>query len=339
MKPTACPAHIDSLPRNKLGVFPSPLWGGVRGGGPAVWQRWCTNRTTPLPSPPPHQRVYARLRRAIGGREQTSRVAPLCPKLSGTCSSALFAFAALLVLAPAPTLAQLPPLPPQLPIGTNCTPQTTVQVSATAAPDVDAAQPGVQVRIGMKVQVSGVARVERQLANCEITESLAAVTWSLTFTPPGGAATSASLGPVTPQTDTAPSTTSFTAAQEGTYRVTLTGEGANVVRTTSVSVAAVFPPPVLLGECGKLNFLRGHDVGTGFGPPTDFIDAEVIAKFASDPPKAFGFQLRPDANAAARTGMLGLLQDAFNNNWTVCLDYFLVPGKNNGIIIRVALTK
>ena len=250
---------------------------------------------------------------------------------------AVFAFA-LIVLAAGPAMAQLP----QLPIGTNCTPRTTVNVSATAGPDVDATQPGVQVRIGMKVQVSGVARVERQLANCEITESLAAVTWSLTFQPPGGAATdaTASLAPATTQTESSPSTTSFTAAREGTYRVTLTGEStADTTRTAVVQVSAVFPPPVLVQECGKLNFLRGHDVGTGFGPPSDFIDAEVIAKFVSDPPKAFGFQLRPDANAAARTGMLGLLQDAFNNNWTVCLDYFLVPGKNNGIIFRVALTK
>jgi hypothetical protein len=251
--------------------------------------------------------------------------------------SAVFAFFALFVAGAGPSMAQ-----PQLPIGTNCTPSTTVLVTATAGPDVDPAQPGVQVRIGMKVQVSGFARVQRLAANCEATESLAAVTWSLTFQPPGGTQTDASAGlsPATAQTESSPSTTSFTAAQEGTYRVTLTGESTfDVIRTAVVQVSAVFPPPVLVQECGKLNFLRGHDVGTGFGPANDFIDAEVIAKFVGDPPKAFGFQLRPDANGAARTGMLGLLQDAFNNNWTVCLDYYLVPGKNNGIIIRVALTK
>jgi hypothetical protein len=37
--------------------FPSPLWGGVRGGGDAASQ----NVTTPLPNPPPQ-----------GGREQAS---------------------------------------------------------------------------------------------------------------------------------------------------------------------------------------------------------------------------------------------------------------------------
>src|SRR5262245_48963438 len=39
--------------RRELAAFPSPLWGGVRGGG-----RWCEamavpQRTTPLPNPPP----------------------------------------------------------------------------------------------------------------------------------------------------------------------------------------------------------------------------------------------------------------------------------------------
>src|SRR5262249_20909464 len=48
-----------------LGAFPSPLWGGVRGGGSCVRQRWCTTAsppspTLPHPNPPPQ-----------GGREQT----------------------------------------------------------------------------------------------------------------------------------------------------------------------------------------------------------------------------------------------------------------------------
>lgn len=29
----------------------------------------------------------------------------------------------------------------------------------------------------------------------------------------------------------------------------------------------------LVQSSGKITFLRVHDVGTGFGPPTDFIDA------------------------------------------------------------------
>src|SRR5262249_39205686 len=36
-----------------LSPFPSPLWGGVRGGGPSRCVERAT-RTTPLPNPPPH---------------------------------------------------------------------------------------------------------------------------------------------------------------------------------------------------------------------------------------------------------------------------------------------
>jgi hypothetical protein len=95
----------------------------------------------------------------------------------------------------------------------------------------------------------------------------------------------------------------------------------------------------LLASQGKITFLRVHDVGTGWGPPTDQIDAEVIVKLDSQPNKAFGFQLRNDSNRPAREGMLDLLRDAYNHSWTVALDYNLDPGKTNGIIIRTALIK
>jgi hypothetical protein len=93
-----------------------------------------------------------------------------------------------------------------------------------------------------------------------------------------------------------------------------------------------------LEAAGKLNFLRVHDVGTGFGPPDDFIDVEVVCMLDTMPQNAFGFQLRLDSNRPARAGMLDLLRDAFNFNRTVTLDYDIEPGKANGIIIRVWLT-
>jgi len=233
-------------------------------------------------------------------------------------------------------------LPTNVGVGTSCTPSTSVQVSASAGPDVDSTQPGVQVRIGMNVQVSGVGRLVRLSTQCDTTEALVPLTWSLTFQPPGGNETdvTSTLSQATNKTENIPSMTSFTAAQEGSYRVTLRGTGpSGLVRIAFAQVAATFPPPALIQQCGHLNFLRAHDLGTGFGPPNDFIDVEVVAKFAADPPKAFGFQLRNDNNGPTRSAMSDLLRDAFNNNWNVCLDYFLVPGKNNGIIIRVAVTK
>lgn len=86
---------------------------------------------------------------------------------------------------------------------------------------------------------------------------------------------------------------------------------------------------------GNLSFIRVHDVGTGFGPPGDQIDAEVVVRLDTEPDKAFGFQLRSDSNEAAREGMLDILRTAFNRNKRVRLDY-LRTGLTSGVIIRVA---
>lgn len=85
--------------------------------------------------------------------------------------------------------------------------------------------------------------------------------------------------------------------------------------------------------------LRTHDVGTAYGPPTDRIDVEVVIWLDTRPGYAFGFQLRDDAQRAARQGMLDLLRDAYNNNWQVTIDYNIDDGKTNGVIIRTWLTK
>lgn len=90
---------------------------------------------------------------------------------------------------------------------------------------------------------------------------------------------------------------------------------------------------------GKLTLLRAHDLGTKFGPPQDQIDVEVVIKINQHPDKAFGFQLRNDNNRPARQGMLDLLRDAFNHNWTVGIDYEIEPNKKNGVIRRVWITK
>jgi hypothetical protein len=90
---------------------------------------------------------------------------------------------------------------------------------------------------------------------------------------------------------------------------------------------------------GQLSLLRVHDRGTGFGPPSDQLDVEVVVRFVGPSPRSFGFQLRSDANGPAREGMLGLLRDGFNHGWTVNIDFDIQPGKNNARIIRVWLTK
>lgn len=86
---------------------------------------------------------------------------------------------------------------------------------------------------------------------------------------------------------------------------------------------------------GKLTFLRVHDVGTGFGPPSDFLDAEVVVRLDSEPGRAFGFQLRDNSTEATRKGMLDTLRTAFDRNRPVRLDYRRT-GIDNGVLIRVA---
>ena len=53
------PVKLMRNPCSTLGALPSPLWGGVGGGGHEIALR-VANRVTPLPNPPPQ-----------GGREQT----------------------------------------------------------------------------------------------------------------------------------------------------------------------------------------------------------------------------------------------------------------------------
>jgi hypothetical protein len=109
-----------------------------------------------------------------------------------------------------------------------------------------------------------------------------------------------------------------------------------------ILLAAVFNVPVhaeILEASGKVTLLRVHDMGTKYGPPTDQIDVEVVIWLDSQPGKAFGFQLRNDGNRPARQGMLDILRDAFNNNWTVTIDYDIDPDKKNGVIIRAWLKK
>ncbi|HTI07846.1 MAG TPA: hypothetical protein VL832_04790 [Puia sp.] len=98
-------------------------------------------------------------------------------------------------------------------------------------------------------------------------------------------------------------------------------------------------PSSLLGATGKITMLRVHDVGTRYGPPQDQIDVEAVIQLDTQPGKSFGFQMRNDANALARQGMLALLRDAFIHNWTVRIDYSIEEPKKNGIILRAWVNK
>jgi len=85
---------------------------------------------------------------------------------------------------------------------------------------------------------------------------------------------------------------------------------------------------------GKITFLRVHQLGSGYGPPTDFIDVEVVLKLDTQSGKSFGFQLRNDAQLPVHKGMLQDIRGAFEENATVYIDYDDL-GQNNSVILRV----
>ena len=79
--------------------------------------------------------------------------------------------------------------------------------------------------------------------------------------------------------------------------------------------------PTILARTGTLSLLRVHDVGTGYGPPGDAIDAEVIVQLTGDTKYAYGFRLRADTDEDARAGMLRALRDAFRKNQSVRIEF------------------
>ena len=95
------------------------------------------------------------------------------------------------------------------------------------------------------------------------------------------------------------------------------------------------PVGSLQSAAGKLTLLRAHDEGSGFGPPHDPVEGEIIVALDTQPGKFFGFQLRADANQRARRAMFNLLRDAFARERRVQIDY-IRTGARGGSILRVA---
>jgi hypothetical protein len=98
-----------------------------------------------------------------------------------------------------------------------------------------------------------------------------------------------------------------------------------------------FPRGSLQAAVGRITLLRVHDLETGYGPPDDFTDAEVIVVLDTQTEKAFALRLRADTHRAAAEGMLALLQDAFNAGRRVRIE-FIRTGCRIGDILRVIET-
>lgn len=107
-----------------------------------------------------------------------------------------------------------------------------------------------------------------------------------------------------------------------------------LLRLTPLPPDWEFPRGSLQAATGRITLLRVHDVGTGYGPPEDFIDAEIIVTLDTQPEKAFGLQLRDDADGPVAEGMLDVLRDCFNHDRPARIE-FLRSGCRNGEIVRV----
>ena len=95
-----------------------------------------------------------------------------------------------------------------------------------------------------------------------------------------------------------------------------------------------FPLGSLQAAEGRITRLRVHELGGGFGPPTDRLDAEVIVELDTEPEKAFGLQLRANAERRVAKGMLDVLRDTFNRGRPVRIE-FVRSGCRTGRIVRV----
>lgn len=115
------------------------------------------------------------------------------------------------------------------------------------------------------------------------------------------------------------------------------------VRVTALLVLTVLSTCSALAQgvrqaSGEVVLLRIHDVGTGFGAPGNTIDGEVVVKLSGSS-NFYGFRLRNDENSLTHQGMLDLLLDAYENDWTVTINYHSSPNRTNFLLFRVWLSR
>jgi len=71
---------------------------------------------------------------------------------------------------------------------------------------------------------------------------------------------------------------------------------------------------------GQLSRIRVNDLNGSFGGCPNCITAEVLFKFTNSN-RWYGLRLLSDANLVPHQAAVDLLRDAFNNDWTVQVDY------------------
>lgn len=97
-----------------------------------------------------------------------------------------------------------------------------------------------------------------------------------------------------------------------------------------------------LRRSGRVDFLRAHELKTGYGPGHDHIDVEFVGRVSGESDHTFGATLRTDERLPSHQAMFQLLRDGIVNSdleTTVEYDIDLDGDEEdtNGILVRVEL--
>ncbi|MGS0527954.1 hypothetical protein ACU8V7_24975 [Zobellia nedashkovskayae] len=94
----------------------------------------------------------------------------------------------------------------------------------------------------------------------------------------------------------------------------------------------------IISSQGKVGLLRVNEVGSGYGPAYDNLNAEVIFQLEGINDKTFGFKLKSGESSEVNKGMLNLLREAFKSDKEVLVDYKRT-GCQNLEVLRAVLKK
>ena len=97
---------------------------------------------------------------------------------------------------------------------------------------------------------------------------------------------------------------------------------------TSSAYSWLYKTGEVFSTKGIINYLRIHEVASGYGPVTDPINGEVVVKLEREPDIAFGFKLRKFQRESFSQDMLKVLREAFMENRTVTLTYIRTGPKH-----------
>ncbi len=93
--------------------------------------------------------------------------------------------------------------------------------------------------------------------------------------------------------------------------------------------------PAVAALTGRVTMLRVNNLGTGYGGGNEWLDVEVVLTLDTAPTRAFGFQLRQDTDALVHTEMLEALQEAYEFDDRVTVEFIPTAGGQNGTAVRL----